>query len=62
MPKIVSGLATNICKRKAKKYSFEGSRVIDYQRLPYKHGTNYLTLNIHIRVHAKTKEKMEALL
>lgn len=30
--------------------------------LPYKHGTQYLTLNIHIWVHAKTKEKMEALL
>jgi len=30
--------------------------------LPYKHGTKYLTLNIHIWVHAKTKEKMEALL
>ncbi|MCP4256367.1 MAG: hypothetical protein GY774_02440 [Planctomycetes bacterium] len=30
--------------------------------LPYKHGTKYLTLNIHIWVHAKTKEKMEAFL
>jgi hypothetical protein len=30
--------------------------------LPYKHGTKYLTLNMHIWVHAKTKEKMEVLL
>ena len=30
--------------------------------LPYKHGPKYLTLNIHIWVHAKTKEKMEELL
>lgn len=30
--------------------------------LPYKHGPKYLTLNIHIWVHAKTKENMEALL
>ena len=33
MPKIASGAATNICKRKAKKYSFEGGRVIDYRLL-----------------------------
>ena len=31
MPKIASGAATNICKRKAKKNCFEGHRVIDYR-------------------------------
>lgn len=30
--------------------------------MPYKHGTKYLTLNLHIWMHAKTKEKMEAFL
>lgn len=62
MPKIVSGLASN----KTIIWQFENNQEINTlireTVSPYKHGTKYLTLNIHIWVHAKTKEKMEALL
>lgn len=62
MPKIVSGLASNKTVIWQIENNQEINTLIRETVLPYKHGIQYLTLNIHIWVHAKIKEKMEALL